>query len=192
MVVEQALGDVYQPLASNTQSLDLLEQPIEMAGLWLVRADVLCGDDRVEGHAESRIARGKRIAIDVAEDDQLVARRQPSQCLDGVGERRPVSHRLTERLGIRVGHLGPEIGADSTHRLAEDDRVQRTGHVVFDVGLVAAVCSEQPLVVESETTAGGPWSQRVGDPRLPVDQRAVAVEAHCAEAIEVVHRRALP
>jgi hypothetical protein len=73
VIVEQALGYMHQPLASNTESLDLFEQPVEMAALWLVRTDILRCDDRVELHAESRIARRERGAIDVAEDDQFVS-----------------------------------------------------------------------------------------------------------------------
>jgi len=96
VIVEQAFGDVHQALTSNTKSLDLFEQPIEMAALWLVRTDILGGDDRVELHAESRVTRGERGAIDVAEDDQFVSGCQSAQRLDRIGEGRPVLHRLTE------------------------------------------------------------------------------------------------
>ena len=81
----------------------------------------------------------------------------------------------------------PSVGADPSHRLAEDQRIQRAGHLVFDVGLVAAVRGDQRLVVEIEPVASRPRAQGVGDAGLPVDQRAVAVEAHRLEAIEVAH-----
>ena len=48
VIVEQALGDVHQPIAGDAESFDLLEQSVEVAALWFVRTDVLGRDDRVE------------------------------------------------------------------------------------------------------------------------------------------------
>jgi len=91
-----------------------------------------------------------------------------------------------------VGHFGAEIRSHSTHGLAENARVQRAGHVVFDVGLGGAIRSEQRLIIELQTVTSGPWPQGVGDARFPVDQGAVAVEAHGGESVEVTHFPALP
>jgi hypothetical protein len=46
--VEQALGDVHQAVALDTESIQPFEQPIEVTALRFVRADVLGGHDCVE------------------------------------------------------------------------------------------------------------------------------------------------
>ena len=56
VIVEQALGNVHESVAGDAEAFDLLEQLVEMSTLRLVRTNVLGGDDRIERHAEARVA----------------------------------------------------------------------------------------------------------------------------------------
>ncbi len=88
---------------------------------------------------------------------------------------------------IVVGDVDAQLDADPAKRFAEHEGVQRAGHVVLHMRFVAAVRGDQGLVVESDSVTVRPGSQGVGDPRLPVDQGAVAIEAHRLEAVELAH-----
>jgi len=187
VIVEQALGNVHEPITCNAESVDLLEQPIEVAGARLVRTNVFSGDDRVELHTETGPAGGERCPIDVAEDDELEPRRQAGECIGGVGERGPVPHRPTEIVGVGGGHFGAEVGSDAAQGFAEYEWIQRSGCCVFDVRLMFAESGDQRFVVERQPVARSPRTQRVGDAGLPVDQGAVAVEAHRLEPVELAH-----
>ena len=61
---------------------------------------------------------------------------------------------------------------------ARTSGVQRRRGLVLDGALVVGVGQQQVLVGEVEPPLGGPGNQDSADAGLPVDQGAVAVEAH--------------
>ncbi len=56
VIVEQALGDVYEAVAIHPEAVEFLEQPVEVTTMRLVRADVFRSHDRIEVDAQSASA----------------------------------------------------------------------------------------------------------------------------------------
>ncbi len=120
VVVVQRLGDVQQLVPFDAEAGDCSQQRVEVGRCRLVRTDVLGGDDGVELHAQTLVARGERLAIDVRQDDQREALVQPGQRVGGVGERRPPRHGIAERLTVlgRGAHavaIGDAVEDEAEH-----------------------------------------------------------------------------
>ena len=98
MVVEQALGDVQDPLARQP---DPLEGDVEVALVRLVGADLLGGDDPVEGDAEPPGGRGEQVVVAVGDDAEPEPLRQPRERRGRVRERGPVGDGGAERRELR-------------------------------------------------------------------------------------------
>ena len=113
---------------------------------------------------------------------------QPGQRVGGVGERRPPRHGIAERLTV-LGR-GPHAVAigDAVEDEAEHVGVAHRGVLGLDDGLVGGVEAEQLLAGGVDVVAGGPRCQLAEDARLPVDERAVTVEAQHPERLVLIHR----
>ena len=184
----QALGHVEEPLAGDAQIVDTGQQGREAERAGLVRAHVLGGDDEVEVDAEARRAAGERGPVDVREDDQAIPGVQPMEGVGGVREGRPLPHRGAEGRGLVVAHRSTQRRPDTTHRLGQDVGVAGGRVLLLHVRLVGGEGGDEVVRLDRQTVRLGPRSQGRRDAGLPVDQRAVAVEAQGVEVREGRHR----
>ncbi len=188
VVVVQRLRDVEQLVLGDADRADRVEQGGEVLRARLVGADVLGGDDEVELDAEPLVARGERRPVDVGEDDQLEALLQPGKSLGRVGEGGPRSDRAPERCPLGVGRLRRR----GARRCGRASSRGRRGSSAVGCSRSTSV-SKRPNVGEQlgarslRRRGTRPSAELGGDPGLPVDQRAVAVEAEGAEAGELGH-----
>lgn len=99
MVVPEALRDDEHVLFRDAEArVDLAQRVRVVLGGWLPRADVLRGEDGVEGEAalERGAGVGKGGAVDVAEHDEFVVGGERGEGGDGVGEGGPVLDGVAE------------------------------------------------------------------------------------------------
>jgi hypothetical protein len=179
--MEEALCDVQDALARH---LDLRERQLEVALARLVAARLLSRDDPVELHAEATVRHGEQVVVAVGDHGELEALLEARERLGGVRERGPVAHRLPERSHLLGRGSEAVVPADAAQRLSQHLAI---GQVLagLELGLVPTVGLEQLLVRRLDAMYLQHGSQRREDPALPVDQRAVAVEAERVEGAEV-------
>ena len=117
VVVEQALGDVEDPLARQP---DPLEGDLEVVLVGLVAPGLLGGHDPVERRAEARRGSGEQVVIAVGDDAEPEALVEPRQGRRRIGEGRPVADRIGERRDLGSVGLDAVVGGDPAQAAAED------------------------------------------------------------------------
>ncbi len=172
-VVEVALRHVHVGEVS-----DRVRERVPVIVCRLVRPDLGCDDREVERDADRLDRRLDEVTVRVREDsEQPAAAARLLELVPGLGEHRPVRQRF--------GRIG--IHAQAARRLAEHVAVAPSGLLGLDNGLELVVALEERRVPE-----------RPADPRVPVDERAVAVErrptlhAPSLSAVGEGHRPAMP
>ena len=188
-VVEDALGGMQDVALLGAESaLQVVQRVLEIAQAGLVGADVLGGEDAVEGDAELLVAAGERGAVDIGEDHELVVALEVLQRGGAVGEGGPAADRLAELGCLGGGRLdAPFVGQAAVH-LGQDLGVRLAGRLGLARCLDRAEGLQQGVVIEvAAAMAVQPRAQFGMDPALPVDQRAVAVEGERVEFGDVGH-----
>ena len=176
MVVEEGLCHVQQPPGVST----LLRQPgqcAEVRGVRLVRADVLRGEDVVELDLQPSVRGGEPGAVHVRQDDEPVVPLEDRKRFHRVVEGRPRRDGTAQVSGFGLGDGVAQRRTGATEGLAEGSRVEHRGVLAQDRRLIRRVRDEDLLVRQHGIVTAGPRSDDGGDPRLPVDEGAIAVEA---------------
>jgi hypothetical protein len=113
----------------------------------------------------------------VGQDDQPIVPGQSSQSLGGVRERRPVRDGAAQTRGPFVAHRTIERLTGPAEGGGEDVRIERLRRLRLNLRLVVAICEQQLFGGHVECLLERPRHEYRAQPRLPVDQGAVAVEA---------------
>ena len=180
VVVEEALGDVQDPLPRH---VDRLERELEVVEAGLVAPRLLGGHDPVELRPELLARAREEVAVAVRDDAEPEALGEARQGGGGVRERRPVADRVAERGRLGVGCLHAVVGADPAQRTGHDVAVAQV-RAALELGLVPAVGLEELLVAGGDAVRVERRPQAGEDAALPVDERAVAVEREGVEVVE--------
>ena len=181
MIVEEALGGMEDALARD---VDRLEGELERRQARLVGPRVLGGDDPVEGDAEAPVREREEVAVAVRDHAEPEPLLEPAQRGRRVVERGPLADRPGEAVGIRVGGVEAELGAEPAQRLRQDLAIGQV-RAGLELGLVPRVALEQLVLACVDAARGEHRLEGVEDALLPVDQGAVAVEGDRVEAGEV-------
>src|SRR3954452_14567480 len=168
-VVEVGLGYVDQAGAGGSRAgQELL--PVTVGGL--VGADVAGRDRHVERHVDAVDRRGEQVGVAVRQ------RREPPAAPPHLGEGlrhlredRPVRERAAEGVAVGLVEAGPLLGGDLLQHLGHHLAVGQPGVARLNLRLELVVADQQRLAIASEDAL-----QLRADARVPVDQRAVAVE----------------
>ena len=138
---------------------------LEVVGVRLVAAGLLCGDDPVEADAEPRVRGGEQVVVAVGQDAEPEARLEPRQRGGGVGERRPIDHRAAERGELVIGRLDAVVAHVAASRRREDVAIAAVWRP-FARRLEAGVGLEQLLAIGATPrgSRSAPKRRRAGRP----------------------------
>ncbi|HZK89069.1 MAG TPA: hypothetical protein VFC56_02885 [Stellaceae bacterium] len=168
------MQDVAGPVAAFGEPV---EQIAEITRIGLVGADILGGVDRVEGHPEPLVAGGETGAIDVRQDHQPVEPLEVGKRSRRVRKRRPVADRAAEPLGFRcVRRAAPVFGEAAMHA-RQQPRIDETWRFPLQQAFGGAKRGQRRVARRRVRAARDERLQCLPDAALPIDQRAVAIEA---------------
>ena len=108
VIVEQALGYVQKPLAREAHRIHLPIEGVEVAERWLVGADALGGENRIERDTEFLVARRETTVVHIGQDDECEVLREPLQRLVRIWERGPVGYRGSQEVRVVIGYINPQ------------------------------------------------------------------------------------
>src|SRR5258706_5786496 len=179
---ESAAGDDVVEVAPRRVEPSAFPDPpprgLEVAGSGLVGADLLRGDEELEGDGEVAEGAGEQIVIHVGEDSEAAAGGdEPFERGIGVGKRLPGRERVGQPARALGRQRPAEMFRDTEGCFRQDIPVGPEGFR-FDGRLDLRVGGEDLGPRERETLpGGGPFEPRA-DAALPVDERSVAIESN--------------
>ena len=172
-------ADVEDPLAGQP---DRRESELEAGGRGLVAPGHLGRHHPVERDTEALVRRGEEVGVAVRDHAEPVPLVQPAQRVGRVGERGPVANRHREARD-RLGCHGDAVVLGDAPQPGCEHLAVAPIRRPFGIGLVPGIHLEQCVVVDClELRERG--AETGEQPRLPVDQRPVAVEREDVEAVE--------
>ena len=156
----------------------------------LVAPGLLGGHDPVEVGAEARGRSREQVVVAVGDDPQPETLVEASQGRRGIREGRPVADRIRE--GRHLRRVGLDAMAAATPRTPRREDLA-IGQIRPGLGgcLDRRVRLQQLIVGAVDAARRQDPAEGGQDPRLPVDERAVAVEGQRLEGavVEIGHRR---
>ena len=178
----QTLADVQPPALIDVHPLQL---GVEIAVVRLVAPHLLGSDDGVERHFQDLGGLSEQVVVHIGDYRQLVVGLHRPERGDGVREDRPRRQSIRKAGQVGLGELELERDAYQGHHSSQDTPILKVPGAVLDLRLDLGEELEylrpgQANVVRAQRGVYG-----VGNAGLPVDQRAVTVEAQPFEVLEI-------
>ena len=139
---------------------------LEVGGVGLVAAHLLGGHDQVELGAQVAARDAEQLVVDVGDDPDLVALREPVHGRVRLPERQPVGDAVGQELRPRGLELPADLARDLDGRAAQDLGVELVG-AAHDLGLDLEEALDERLLVEAEAV---PLGLLVNASRIPFSQ----------------------